>query len=97
MKTFREFLSEESEPKVSVGQKVLVHYKKMNGDVVERGEHTVTKVLKNHFEIDRPDSETGKPMKFKHNGYGHDFEKAKSGRVKGVSKTYGHIIKSLQD
>lgn len=95
MKTFKE-IRQISEG-VNVGDSVTIHYKKMNGDNVEKGTHTVTKVGKHDFEVDRPDSITGQNMKFKHNGYGKDYTKAGSGKIKGLSKTYGHYIKSLTD
>ena len=92
---FKDFITE-AEARVKVGDEVEVHYKKMNGDTVSRGKHKVTKVGVNHFEIDR-EGEDGKPMKFNHNGYGKDYTKSGSGRVKGLSRTYGHVIKSLQE
>ena len=99
MKTFKDFLIENETileiktdtPKVKVGDKVTVQFKKINGDIVTRGEHHVTKVAKNHFEVDRLDHEN-QPMKFKHNGYGKDYQKASSGKIKGMSKSYGHMI-----
>ena len=97
MKTFNEFITENTETPVKVGQKVEVHYRNMSGKTIVRGEHTVTKVGKNHFTIDRDDASTGKPMKFKHNGVGMDYKKAKSGRIKGISRSYGHYVKSLTD
>ena len=98
MKTLKQFMAESSStPPVEVGQKVEVHYRKMNGGLESRGEHTVTKVGKNHFMIDRNDAASGKPMKFKHNGMGMDYKKAKSGRIKGISRSYGHFVKSLTD
>lgn len=95
MKTFKEYL-DESTNKVSVGQEVEVHYKKMNGDSISRGKHKITRVTSSHFEIDR-EGDDGKPMKFKHNGYSKDYGKSYSGRVKGLSRTSGYYIKSLTD
>ena len=97
MKTLKEFIAENAEAPVKVGQKVEVHYRNMSGKTIVRGEHTVTKVGKNHFMIDRPDAVDGKPMKFKHNGVGMDYKKAKSGRIKGISRSYGHYVKSITD
>ena len=94
MFSFKSYITEEA--KVKVGDEVEVHYKKMNGDSVSRGNHKVTKVGASHFEIDR-EGEDGKPMKFKHNGYGKDYGKSASGRVKGLSRSSGHYIKSLTE
>ena len=99
MKAFKEFLNENEivvkaeiePPKVKLGDKVNVLYKQMSGKTITRGEHKVTKVAKHHFEIDRLDHEN-QPMKFKHNGYGKDYQKVSSGKVKGLSKSYGHMI-----
>lgn len=94
MISFREYLSEEDTPKVKVGDEVEVHYKTMNGNSQVRGKHKVTKVGVHNFTIDREGAD-GKPMKFKHSGYGTDYGSAKSGRIKGVSRSSGHYIKEL--
>lgn len=104
MKTFKEFaeIIEEStdstaeSSRVKVGDTVSVQHRSMSGRTMDRGEHKVTKVTKTGFHIDRLDA-AGKPMKFKHSGYGGDYKTAKSARVKGAGREYGHLIKSLTD
>lgn len=95
MITFQDFIIE-SEARVKEGDEVEVHYKSLSGGSRVLGKHKVIKVGVNHFTIDR-DGESGKPMKFRHNGYSTEFSRAKSGRIKGISKSYGPYIKSLTE
>jgi len=91
MKSFKNFFKEDDDRLgVKVGDKVKLTHK-VGSHEKDRGEHTVTSVKSSHFTIDRND-ENGKPMKFKHNGYGHDWKKQKSGRVKGLSTSSGHRV-----
>jgi hypothetical protein len=81
------------EPKVSVGQKVrLMQRYGGTGADKDRGLHTVTKVMKNYFEIDKEDFDTKKPMRIKHNGLASDYKKIKSSRVKNHSYYTGHYV-----
>jgi hypothetical protein len=86
-------LDEATEPKVSVGQKVrLMQRYGGTGADKDRGLHTVTKVMKNYFEIDKEDYDTKKPMRIKHNGLASDYKKIKSSRVKNHSYYTGHYV-----
>jgi hypothetical protein len=86
-------LEEQTEPKVSVGQKVrLMQRSPTTAPDKDRGLHAVTKVMKNYFEIDKEDYDTKKPMKIKHNGYAMDYKKSQSGRIKNLSRFSGHFV-----
>jgi uncharacterized protein Veg len=88
---FKDFIKENDDSlNVKVGDKVKLTHK-FGRHEKDRGEHTVTSVKDKHFTIDRND-EKGKPMKFKHNGYGHDFKSHKSGRIKNMSISSGHRV-----
>ena len=100
--TLTEMYGLDDQSHLQSGDKVTLHRKGFS-KTQNKGEHTVDKVTTHHFTLKDKNGETvaddeGKPLKFKRkNGAALDKKETSSSKIKGMSWSIGHYVKSLKE